>query len=135
MTCVRPKEKGRRSVPRKNNSFSLSLADRRFLFGRGSRFLGKDELITFDRDVDSAVMELVPQDFLRERVLQVAFNRPTHWTRSVNRVESLLDEKVLRFGIEFQIQIPILEALGDFLNFQIEDFDEVDFGQRVHGSQ
>src|SRR5262249_438775 len=83
---------------------------------RGGR-LAESKLILFDRHEDgSLVMELASQNFLCERVFQVALHGPAHGARTVGGIVSLLHQEVLSFLVERQPNVLGFESVHDLVD-------------------
>src|SRR4051812_8826993 len=65
--------------------------------------------------------ELRPQHEVRERVLDVALDRPAERTGTHGRVPALLDEQVLGVLGELQLQLALRERLADAAQEELDD--------------
>src|SRR5438034_3914855 len=59
-----------------------------------------------DLDLDGVVLVQVAfEDFLGQRVFQIALDRAAHWPGAVNRVVTLLDQEILCLLVELKLNV------------------------------
>ena len=106
--------------------------------------MGKDELVLIDGDVDRfALEEVASDDFLGERIFEVALDGAAHGPRPVLRVVALVGKEVFGFGIQFDLDVFVFETFHDLRDFEIENLHQVrscqgpehDHFQREDGSR
>src|SRR6266511_314732 len=84
------------------------------------------ELVVGDRNLDRIVlMQVSAQDLFGKRIFQVTLDRTAHRARAINWVVTLLDEEILRFFVELDLDILSLQSIHDLPHFEIQDQDQV----------
>ncbi len=76
-----------------------------------------------DHDVTGA--QLAEEDLLRQRVLDLALDRATQRTRAQHRVVALLGQQLLGGLGQLDAHVPVLEALVDLADHQVDDLEDV----------
>ena len=71
----------------------------------------------------------------RERILEVAFHRPAHRTRTVGRVIAFLDEEFLGRLVQFHPDVLVPDPPEYFVDFEVDDPDEVRLLEHVEDNE
>src|SRR6266404_4506999 len=93
-------------------------------------------MVVFDADKNRlATTDRATEDFFGQRIFERALDSAAHWAGAILRVVALADQVVLGFLIQLENDIPRLEPLHHFTDFQIQNLDEIGFGERAEYDQ
>ena len=76
-------------------------------------------------------MQVAFEDFLGQRVFQIALDRAAHWPGAVNRVVTLLDQEILCLLVELKLNVLPSQSFHDLLHFEVQNLDQVRLVQRA----
>ena len=76
-------------------------------------------------------MQAALEDLLGKRVFQKTLDRTAHWTRAISRIVALLDQEILGFLVQDQLEALAFEPLHDLLDLKVQNLNEIRLGERA----